>query len=157
MPYDPNTPLLAACMIVNPSGKILLLERNTDESGRFELPTKKIERDYDTPTDCRQAITEAAWKTARLRVSELTTDPVWCEVRDNDKKLLSTAFCGGVRFPFCIPAQVDYDHHKGYIWASRESIGAGQIDVTKTTETCVSELYSESVLFEDLFPDDRAW
>jgi hypothetical protein len=144
-------------MIVNPNGKILLLERKQSESGRFELPTKRIECDYKSPTNCYQAITASARETARLWISELTTDPVWCEVRDNDKNLVATAFCAGVRFPFCIPVQVDYDHHKGYIWASRESISAGRFNVTKATETCVSELNCEPDLFELRFPKGRVW
>jgi hypothetical protein len=144
-------------MIVNPNGKILLLERKQSESGRFELPTKRIERDYKSPTNCCRAITASARETARLRISELTTDPVWCQIRDDDKKLVATAFCAGVRFPFCVPVQVGYDYHVGYIWTSRESVVAGQVDVTNTTETCVSELYCEPGLFEWRLPEDRVW
>ena len=158
MPYIP-TPLLIAGVLVNPFKDILLLERKRKHSlGRYELPNKRVgdvgdAEDINAPQRIIPMIRDTTW----LRISQLTTDVLRCKMQHEDGGLVKAALCAGVRFQTCVTAQVNYDEHNGYIWASCEDIIAGNINVTELTRTCVSRLDSEFALSSQLDRDDRTW
>lgn len=146
-----NSLIYAACAIVNPTNKILLLKKKDRRSvaEKYEIPSEIVGSSTDT-VNPRQELINTVFSLTKIKASNLAIDPYLtgiCETVSDTKPVRCQIICAGLQVNSCVSIQIDYDKHTEHCWVSRAKFQESKVLVSAITAESIEVLHDNTNLF----------